>query len=125
LARAVRQGHGNEATRVAHDLLPRPDSEASFRGVPPRTKVGLLLPVALELSAAERKSDALQFADPVVRSAYEIENEGERSRALGGLAVVYARCGRLAQARNVADRCQRSLDKLRGYAAIVAAGPHS
>jgi len=85
--------------------------------------VDALVALASELGRAGRKVPALELADSAFVVGNKIRNDEYRSVALGKVARLYAQCGKLKQAREVAERCQRSLDRLYAYAAIVANGP--
>jgi KaiC/GvpD/RAD55 family RecA-like ATPase len=88
-----------------------------------RAYVYALTVLANELARTGHTSQALKLADSAWSVGNQIPNDDDRSRILSKIARIYARCGRLKTAREVSDRCSKSLDRLYAYAAIVANGP--
>ena len=116
IARAMRMGQVEEGAAAGQRLWMNIDQKYSS------ARVALLVPIARELSALRRPADAVQLAVQALPDAERLDPE-PRWRAFGEIAVVFAQAGRLREARELANRCQSPLDKLRAYTAIVAAGP--
>jgi tetratricopeptide (TPR) repeat protein len=117
-ARAIHEGRVEDSLKA----LDRTIAPLSEEPVARRALAAILDPVGRELASSGRVDEALRIADRALASASQIESEEARSRALANVACLLARCGRLLRAREIADRCQRSLDRLRAYTAIVRAG---
>lgn len=89
---------------------------------PPLVTASLFSPVADALAQAGQHSEADQLAEAALVAASAIDQEESRSRALSRVAITFARLHKLPKARSIADRCARSLDRLRALTAIVAEG---
>jgi energy-coupling factor transporter ATP-binding protein EcfA2 len=115
LARGVRAGEVKRALMALEPLAQRMEQEQFGRP----SVVALILPLLEELVAARHTADALALAARVRPHVAAIQDEDQRSRALSRLARAYAGCGRVKEAKSLADSARRSLDRLAAYTAIV------
>jgi KaiC/GvpD/RAD55 family RecA-like ATPase len=115
VARGVEQGEVEPSVAALDRLILRINSRDGEDAV-----IALVVPVADALAAADQTAEALRFADIGLERVALIDNEDERSRAIGELARVYARCGQLALAKSLADSARRARDRLAAYTAIVS-----
>ncbi len=117
LSRLIRLGQ----IMAASDILQRFINSREL-ALNPEYTWRLAAPVAAALAETGHLDQALSLNAVALTAADHIYVEDRKSRAFADVAINLARCHRLVDANAVASRCTRSLDQLRAYTAIVAAG---
>ena len=88
----------------------------------PELSTLLASPVIAALAETGHVPEALAFNQRALAAANGIDSEDQISKALADIAINFARCHHLVEANETASRCARSIDQLRAYTAVVAAG---
>jgi hypothetical protein len=88
----------------------------------PQLSTRVASPVIAALAETGHVPEALAFNQRALAAANGIDSEDQISKALADIAINFARCHHLVEANEAASRCTRSMDQLRAYTAVVAAG---